>query len=525
MDAPERPAAAQFRNVGQFYFPQTRVECHLSLSPERRWSARDWIGIFKVGWTCLKDYHTYTWVNLPESYSHGSSVDCCALFHAFYLPRPGPAQYEFVYVDQSGQVCGRSRTFNFCSPKPLEELEAVREEQDDERDDEREEEEELMVVVSRATLLQKCLDESLKCQGALQGTLDEARRELEAERERVQRSERAWQREREVLKRELSELRETIAQHTNTLKRMEGKHQDVKYNQENLSSELSKLLSEKAASVRRIEELEEDEKVARGREEEANAELERLRERVQKMTCQMKHEEEKKKSLQAEHESLSQEVRGLQDRLDSSELLAQALRRDLRQMTSRHSQLHTELQQSRLQGAQLSLQLSQDQLQQREERADWALERESFRQAAESDKNKLEELHAELRRKEEWLQDERAERERLEKERDHIRAQQRELQELKSVQRKSESGAQEPQTSSVKQEEEDDLCTKSTYSSDDEDPPSSSSLCSVSTDTDPPQLSSESWEEEELYESAKDNLMAPKLTDAPQSELCDPYVW
>lgn len=37
-----------FRNVGQLYFPQTRVECHYSLAPDHQWSSSDWIGIFEV---------------------------------------------------------------------------------------------------------------------------------------------------------------------------------------------------------------------------------------------------------------------------------------------------------------------------------------------------------------------------------------------------------------------------------------------------------------------------------------------
>lgn len=40
--------AVVFRNVGQLYFPQTRLECHYSLGPGHQWSSSDWIGIFEV---------------------------------------------------------------------------------------------------------------------------------------------------------------------------------------------------------------------------------------------------------------------------------------------------------------------------------------------------------------------------------------------------------------------------------------------------------------------------------------------
>jgi len=58
-------------------------------------------------------------------------------------------QYQFIYVDSMGEVCARSRSFNFRAPKPLEELETVKEEQDEEDG-----EEELLIVIPRAQLLQ-----------------------------------------------------------------------------------------------------------------------------------------------------------------------------------------------------------------------------------------------------------------------------------------------------------------------------------------------------------------------------------
>lgn len=73
----------------------------------------------------------------------------CVFNTAFYLPRPSAVEYQFVYVDKMGKVCARSRPFTFCAPKPLEELETLKEEQGDEN-----EEEELLLVIPRAQLLQ-----------------------------------------------------------------------------------------------------------------------------------------------------------------------------------------------------------------------------------------------------------------------------------------------------------------------------------------------------------------------------------
>lgn len=88
-------------------------------------------------------------------------------------------------------------------------------------------------------------------------------------------------------------------------------------------------------------------------------------------------------SLQVENEAALVEVRGLQERLEASEHVAESLRRELRELGTRQGHAHTELHQARLQVAQLTLQLSEENLVLREERANWALEREAYKHAAE----------------------------------------------------------------------------------------------------------------------------------------------
>ncbi|KAM7006962.1 calcium-binding and coiled-coil domain-containing protein 1-like [Tautogolabrus adspersus] len=443
----DKQSTVVFRNVGQLYFPETRVECHYSLTSEHRWSSSDWIGIFEVGWSSVKQYYTYTWALVPEGYTECTDVNYCALFHAFYLPRPSPVEYEFVYVDEKGEVCARSRPFTFCAPKPLEELETLKEER--EEDDG---EEELLLVIPRAQLLQSQLEESLQKQVGIQHALDEAKKETEKERENSKLAKMEWELERDAMKGEITELRDNLRYNSDTLKKIEGKHKDVKYSQENLTYVLSKLMAEKAESEQRVRDQEEDMKVLTDRDKEGYMELER-QERVKKMSSQMKHDEEKRKSLQVENEAALLEVRGLQERLEAAEHVAESLRRELRELGTHQGHANTELHQARLQVAQLTLQLSEDNLLLREERANWALEREAYKHAAEADIKKLQELSGEVQRKEEWLQEERMEREKLEvelaRERDCNRVQlsdaKQELQELKASVRRAQRESEEQQ--------------------------------------------------------------------------------
>lgn len=46
--AMEKAWRVEFRNVGSSYFPQSRVECHYSVSSQHTWASHDWVGLFKV---------------------------------------------------------------------------------------------------------------------------------------------------------------------------------------------------------------------------------------------------------------------------------------------------------------------------------------------------------------------------------------------------------------------------------------------------------------------------------------------
>lgn len=75
-------------------------------------------------------------------------------------------EYEFRYVDRMGEVRAWSRPFVFCAPKPLEELETLKEEEDGEDG-----EEELLLVIPRAQLLQVGEKPPLHCAQPLLATV------------------------------------------------------------------------------------------------------------------------------------------------------------------------------------------------------------------------------------------------------------------------------------------------------------------------------------------------------------------
>ncbi|XP_042347659.1 calcium-binding and coiled-coil domain-containing protein 1 isoform X2 [Plectropomus leopardus] len=481
----EKAWQVEFRNVGCSYFPQSRVDCHYTLSSQHNWASNDWIGLFKAGWSSVKDYHTFVWALAPADYQEGTDVNCCVHFQASYLPKPSSQEYEFAYIDAKGEVCSRSSKFIFCAPKPLEDLVTLEEEPHGE-----EEGTDMLLVVPRAELLQSRLQECLRERAELLQAQEVANRQREKEKEEYKRAREAWDRRRKGIESDLARLQEELKQSQEKIEEM-GMKQKQAFG-ESLAQEKSALLDAREASEVRIKELEEDMKILTQRAVERETELERMKERAKRAGAQRKEEESERKSLQtkleqtegelrslskefqglrnslaqrdtsvlqlqnsittltqkltaahrkeAENEATMKEMRSLRERLNTAERAAEGLKSDLSAMVAQRDQGQAELHQARLQAAQLTLQLADSSLSLREGRARWAQERQNMQRAAEKDHERLEKLNAEMQRMEERLQEETMERVKLDvelgREKDCNRVQlsetRRELQELKA---------------------------------------------------------------------------------------------
>ncbi|XP_062401534.1 calcium-binding and coiled-coil domain-containing protein 1-like [Sardina pilchardus] len=401
-----------FRNVGKSYFPQTRVECHYKLTSDHTWDGHDWIGLFKMGWSTVKEYYTYVWALVPEGYIERRDTDCCVQFQTSYLPKPGADLYQFVYVDARGEVCGVSPPFLFATPGALDELVTL----ENERSGEEGAGEDLLMVVPKAQILQGHLEECQRELQELKLAVEESGKEKEQERERCDQDRQELTRERDEMKDEISELMEGLKHQREELEQIELKLKDAQSSQQNMSAELLDLLKERTEQQQQIRELADDNSVLTQQKKQAEAELERTKERVKKLTMQRKDEEEEKKTLKDESQAAQSEIRQLRERLEASERSTDVLRRELSELGSLQGHSHAELHQTRMQLAQVNLQLSQANLALREGEATWAQEKEQLRQSAELDQERIQKLSRELQRKEEWLQEERAERDKLEAE-------------------------------------------------------------------------------------------------------------
>ncbi|XP_051894832.1 tax1-binding protein 1-like [Pristis pectinata] len=101
-----------FVNVEKLYMTDVPVKCNYTLTPRIVPHKKDWIGIFKVGWSTARDYHTFVWAPLPKEDSrveHQQQVT----FEAYYLPKDDNDFYQFCYVTQKGEIRGASTPFGF----------------------------------------------------------------------------------------------------------------------------------------------------------------------------------------------------------------------------------------------------------------------------------------------------------------------------------------------------------------------------------------------------------------------------
>ncbi|XP_028286948.1 calcium-binding and coiled-coil domain-containing protein 2 isoform X2 [Parambassis ranga] len=123
MESPTEAAAAAadartfsqvvFTDIPYSYPPSTPITCCYTFTAALKPNSRDWVGIFKVGWSTTKDYHTFVWVEQGLDLKGHQSEIRQADFKEYYLPKDETEFYQFCYVDSTGQVRGASTPFCF----------------------------------------------------------------------------------------------------------------------------------------------------------------------------------------------------------------------------------------------------------------------------------------------------------------------------------------------------------------------------------------------------------------------------
>lgn len=111
MATEQKQDSVSFFNVQKSYPPGEKLNIGYTLSAELKRSTRDWVGLFRVGWSSSRDYYTFEWApSRPDDNLKGEVT-----FAGRRLPPEDNHFYQFCYVTSDGRVRGASPPFQFLA--------------------------------------------------------------------------------------------------------------------------------------------------------------------------------------------------------------------------------------------------------------------------------------------------------------------------------------------------------------------------------------------------------------------------
>ncbi|KAM9320964.1 calcium-binding and coiled-coil domain-containing protein 1 [Gastrophryne carolinensis] len=417
----QKACCVHFLNITRSYVSNTKLECHYTLPATMKGSTSDWIGIFKVGSTSIRDYDTFVWAAASASSADGLPSRCTVQFQAYYLPCPGEQQYQFRYVDQYGTVKGTSDPFVFIEPRPMEDLVTLEDE---------EASLDMILVIPKSTFLQQQLELS------------------QVERNDLMRVILTLEEEVAALKTKSQDLESALEVSDSRHDKLSQQHQDLTNKEQTCREQLDSLKSKEVEHQEHILELEDDAKtmvlhllekdkelnIWKTRIDSLEADKEELNRRLSDVTAEME-------KAQLQIDSLREKLRCTQDVLSASQQKTVLLGEELATVYCIRDRTISDLHKCRLETAELALKVSDLSLKYEEGMGQWWQEKTALKHSMEAKKDLIANLKAEKLILESNLQEERSQRQKLEckykQEKDACQVQvsesRRELSELKSA--------------------------------------------------------------------------------------------
>uniref|UniRef100_A0A4W5M680 Tax1 (human T-cell leukemia virus type I) binding protein 1b n=1 Tax=Hucho hucho TaxID=62062 RepID=A0A4W5M680_9TELE len=248
-----------FQNVGKSYLPHAALECHYTLTQFIKPHQKDWVGIFKVGWSTARDYYTFLWCPVPEDHIEGTAIHRAVVFQGYYVPNDDGEFYQFCYVTHKGEIRGASTPFLFRAQSPSEdELLTVEDECNSD-----------MLVVTTRT-------------GYLEQKMEEAHRE----KEELVRTMSLLQNEKEQLEEEKGRLHKECEQEKEKFAQLSRETQEVQVSCQALQEEREEVKRRLDEATARVLQLEDDLIRVTQKGLQKETELDSLKDRVKKLTLE-----------------------------------------------------------------------------------------------------------------------------------------------------------------------------------------------------------------------------------------------
>ncbi|NP_001082045.1 calcium-binding and coiled-coil domain-containing protein 1-A [Xenopus laevis] len=418
---PQLPMGVSFLNVAHTYVPNTKVECHYTIPFGMKSSTRDWIGIFKVNTSSIRDYETFVWAVPPENAGERSISHCSVQFQAYYLPHPGEQQYHFHYVDQCGSVRGCSESFVFGEPQPMEEMVTL-EDEDSCLD--------MLLIVPKATFLQNQLEMAQKERNDLMRARLALEEEVISKEKRICYLEAAL----DISEKTCFSLKEQCEDLVTREQIAKGERNLLNCQEAELRERILQLESEIQSMNKKMQE---NDRVLEGTvaiKFSLETEKGELKQRLGETTVEIER-------YQLQVDSLREKLRSSQDMLSSSQQKALLMGEELASMSSIRDCTISDLHKSRLETADLAIKVSDLSVKFKEGMGQWWQEKTALNHSMEAKRDQIVNLKAEKLSLDNSLQEERSQRQalqcKLNQETDARQVQlsenRRELSELKSA--------------------------------------------------------------------------------------------
>ncbi|XP_056090381.1 tax1-binding protein 1 homolog B isoform X4 [Rhinichthys klamathensis goyatoka] len=322
-----------FQNVGKSYLPHAALECHYTLTQFIKPNPKDWVGIFKVGWSTARDYYTFLWSPLPDNYTEGTAINRSVVFQGYYVPNDDAEFYQFCYVTHKGEIRGASTPFQFRANSPTEE-ELLTVEDEGGSD--------ILVVTTKASYLEQKMEQIQQEKKELLENLDlfqKERDELIDEKNRLQK-------EYELEQESSAQLRKDV--------------QELQLSAQSLQEEKEEVKRRMEESTARLLQLEEDLIGVTQKGLQKETELDCLKDRVKKLTlekealeCQLKNEKDEKELYKGESNALKEQLRQKEEQLQATQQQANMLKAELRDSSNARDRSMADLYRIRLEAESL----------------------------------------------------------------------------------------------------------------------------------------------------------------------------
>lgn len=248
-----------FQNVGKSYLPHAALECHYTLTQFIAPHPKDWVGIFKVGWSTARDYYTFLWSPLPENYVEGTAVNRTVVFQGYYVPNDDGEFYQFCYVTHKGEIRGASTPFLFRANSPTEEeLLTVEDECNSD----------ILVVTTKA------------------GFLEQKMEEVQREKDELVKNMTLLQNQKEQLEAEKEAMLKESEQEKESYALLKRENQDIQNSSQAVQEEKEEVKRRLEEAMSRVIQLEEDLIGVTQKGLQKETELDSLRDKVKKLTTE-----------------------------------------------------------------------------------------------------------------------------------------------------------------------------------------------------------------------------------------------